>query len=74
MSAFTKYPRGWCEHCGRRALVAELEGVLVLKATRLDPPEYEGWCERCVDPEAAERDAEERSWRGIDPEARARYG
>ncbi len=74
MSIFTKHPRAWCDHCGKRVLRSTLTGVQTMKATHSSPAEGEWWCEVCCEQSReAEAHAEEmRSLRGYSDEERER--
>lgn len=60
MSAFTTHPRTWCPRCEKRMRVRKTSDVC-------------RDCERAL-LEQAEKDAENRSWRGFTDEERALYG
>jgi ribosomal protein S27AE len=62
MSAFTQHPRDWCPDCGCRVLAASIKD--------------RGVCLDCYwkAMEQAEKDAENRSWRGFSADERALNG
>ncbi len=63
MNTFRKFRRAWCEHCGCRFIQYRYGGMAELCGP---------CCRKVLEQDA--RDAEERSWRGVDPEERALYG
>jgi hypothetical protein len=50
---------GECDRCHQPTLLRELVSVTVARQTRMDPAEYEDWCENCAaepDPQGSRDD------------------